>query len=314
MPQEWANLGIGTLAAMNRMGTVALVVAALAWQGMHHPATGEENAPPSKNAETTCNRAAFRLVLDVGHTAEVPGAKSARGLHEFDFNLNLAKVIERQLVDAGFTRTVLLVTEGPALRGLARRVARANASGADLLLSIHHDSVPDSMLEKWEYNGEPHSFSDRFRGHSLFVSYDNRDRKGSLRFAHLLGEALKSRGLQYTPHYTEKIMGRRRRELIDPDAGVYRYDQLVVLRHPQMPAVLLEAGSIINRDEELVMGTPEHQALISAAVLEAVESFCKERRPLRPEIARRPDSLSAKAKLRPAAARLPHSRSPDGAR
>src|SRR6202008_2389530 len=109
---------------------------------------------------------------------------------------NLAKLIERQLVDAGFTRTVLLVTEGPALRGLARRVARANAAHADLLLSIHHDSVPDSMLEKWEYNGEPHSFSDRFKGHSLFVSYENGDRKGSLRFAPLLRLSVKSRWLQ----------------------------------------------------------------------------------------------------------------------
>lgn len=289
---------------------IALVVAALALQGVRYPATGEESAPAGKSAETTCNRAAFRLVLDVGHTAQVPGAKSARGLHEFDFNLNLAKAIERQLIDAGFTKTVLLITEGPALQGLARRVTRANAAHADLLLSIHHDSVPDWMLEKWTYNGEEHSFSDRFKGHSLFVSYDNRDRKGSLRFAHLLGEALKSRGLQYTPHYTDKIMGRRRRVLVDADAGVYRYDQLVVLRHPQMPAVLLEAGSIINRDEELVMGTPEHQAFIGAAVLEAVESFCQERRPLRPDRIAAP----ARARLRPAAARLPLSRSPDDAR
>ena len=65
-------------------------------------------------------------------------------------------------------------------------------------------------------------------------------------------------------------MRNRRRELVDAETGVYRYDQLVVLRKTQMPAVLLEAGSIINRDEELLLATPEHQALISAAVTEAV--------------------------------------------
>ena len=297
------------------MASTALVAAVVAFHGPAHRVVAQESAPPTNSAETGCNRAAFRLVLDVGHTAEVPGAKSARGLHEFEFNLRLAKLIDQQLIDAGFGRTVLLVTEGPALRGLARRVARANAANADLLLSIHHDSVPDSLLEKWDYNGEQHSFSDRFKGHSLFVSYDNRDRRGSLLFARLLGGALKARGLQYTPHYTEKIMGHRRRELLDADVGVYRYDQLVVLRHPQMPAVLLEAGSIINRDEELLMGTPEHQALISAAVLEAVEGFCKVRRPLRPDrIARHPDPSHGKPLVRPAAARLPLSRSPDGAR
>ncbi len=84
----------------------------------------------------------------------------------------------------------------------------------------------------------------------LFVSYDNADRKGSLEFGHLLGKALQTNGLKYTPHYTQALMGHYRRELVDADAGVYRFDQLVVLKMTRMPAVLLEAGSIINRQEE----------------------------------------------------------------
>ena len=56
-------------------------------------------------------------------------------------------------------------------------------------------------------------------------------------------------------------MGNRRRELLDAQAGVYRYDQLIVLKDTRMPAVLLEAGSIVNRDEELLLATPERQAL-----------------------------------------------------
>ena len=42
-------------------------------------------------------------------------------------------------------------------------------------------------------------------------------------------------------------MGHRRRILVDAEDGVYRYDQLIVLRQTKMPAVLLEAGSIVNR-------------------------------------------------------------------
>jgi hypothetical protein len=74
-------------------------------------------------------------------------------------------------------------------------------------------------------------------------------------------------------------MGHRQRLLIDAQVGVYRYDQLLVLRDTDMPAVLLEAGSIINREEELRMGSVERQALISAAVTDAIESFCAARRP-----------------------------------
>ena len=69
-------------------------------------------------------------------------------------------------------------------------------------------------------------------------------------------------------------MGRRRRELLDADVGVYRYDQLVVLKDTKMPAVLLEAGSIINRDEEVLMNSTDRRALISAAVTAAVEKYC----------------------------------------
>jgi NAD(P)H-dependent FMN reductase len=69
-------------------------------------------------------------------------------------------------------------------------------------------------------------------------------------------------------------MGRWRRTLLDADAGVYRYDTLFVLKKTQVPAALLEAGSIANRDEELLMASPERQQLISAAVVDAVDSFC----------------------------------------
>ena len=176
-------------------------------------------------------------------------------------------------------RTVLLVTDGPTRKGLAERVARANALSPDLFLSIHHDSVPDSFLQRWQYEGTDHYFSDRFKGHSIFISNDNADVDGSFLFGQLMGEQLKARDLQYTAHYIEKFMGHRQRLLVDARTGVYRYDQLIVLKNTQMPAVLLEAGSIINRDEELLMSSPERQSAISAAVIDAVESFCAVRKP-----------------------------------
>ena len=131
-------------------------------------------------------------------------------------------------------------------------------------------------------------------------------------FGSMLGQQLKARGLQYTPHYTESFMGRWRRTLLDADAGVYRYDTLFVLKKAQMPAVLLEAGSIANRNEELVMASPEQQQLISAAVVDAVDNFCAARMPHAPErIAQRPAGTSvAKAGLvKPFAAVLPAARS-----
>jgi N-acetylmuramoyl-L-alanine amidase len=237
-------------------------------------------ASPAKRASAgNCDRAEFRAIIDVGHSQKSPGALSARGTNEFDFNLLLARDIHHHLTELGFKRTILLVSEGAQHHSLAARVARANQSGADLFLSIHHDSVPDRMLQKWEYEGTARRYNDQYPGHSIFVSIDNPDYQSSLLFATIVGKELKARGLKYTPHYTDAIMGSRRRLLVDTDAGVYRYDQLIVLRQTHMPAALLEAGSIVNRSEELELEKPERRKLVAAAVGEALDRYCQLRPP-----------------------------------
>jgi N-acetylmuramoyl-L-alanine amidase len=259
-----------------------------------HPVFAQQPGPSIKAPASVCDRSAFRVVVDVGHTSNAAGAESARGVFEYDFNLRLATQIEQSLIDAGFTKAVLLVTTEAPLAGLYPRAAVANGLAADLFLSIHHDAVPDSFLQTWEYDGAKHEYCDRFKGHSIFISHENGDYAGSLLFGQMLGSSLKARGLQYTPHYVEPIMGRRRRVLVDAQTGVYRYDQLIVLRQTRMPAVLLEAGSIVNRDEELLLASPEHQALISAAAAEAVENFCTARAAHRPVLTARATIHSAR--------------------
>lgn len=233
--------------------------------------------PPSKPSTASCTPSKFRIVLDVGHTAESEGAISARNVAEFVFNLHLAQRIVDKLKAEGFTETRLLVTEGKAKPSLFRRVAAANDLDANLFLSIHHDSVPDNMLEAWEYGGKTSHFSDRFSGYSVFVSRDNPEFATSLRFADLVAKEMKAEGLEYAKQYTLPIMGRNQHELLNKDTGVYRYDQLVVLRKTRMPAVLLEAGSISNRDEEVAMQSPERQEMIASGVTEAVKEFCDPR-------------------------------------
>jgi N-acetylmuramoyl-L-alanine amidase len=232
------------------------------------------NPSAAKPVGTICDAAKFRIVLDVGHTAESEGAISARNIAEFVFNLRLARQIEEKLKAEGFAETRLLVTGGKARSSLVKRVAAANDLHADLFLSIHHDSVPDKLLENWEFEGKKSHFSDRFSGYSVFVSRNNPDFKTSLAFAELVGKEMKAQGLQYAQQYTQAIMGRYRHPLLDKETGVYGYDQLVVLRSTRMPAVLLEAGSIINRDEELKMDLPERRDIISNAVAAAVKEFC----------------------------------------
>jgi N-acetylmuramoyl-L-alanine amidase len=242
------------------------------------PARSQDQvAPPGNEAQAACRPSDFRVAVDVGHTVAVPGAISARGTTEYSFNLRLGESIKQSLVKAGFDKAELLITGAAPPLGLLERAMHADKLHADLFLSIHHDSVPDNLLQTWNYEGHEYHYNDSYPGYALFVSYDNPDRAGSLMFGHMLGEALQARGLGYTPHYILPLMRHRRRELVDEAAGVYRYDQLVVLRMTRMPAVLLEAGSIVNRREELALADPERVAVESAAVVAAVEDFCAAR-------------------------------------
>jgi N-acetylmuramoyl-L-alanine amidase len=224
---------------------------------------------------TMCDPAKFRLVLDVGHTATSEGANSARNVAEFAFNLRLARQIDEKLKAEGYRDTRLLVTEGKARPSLVRRVDAANDLHANLFLSIHHDSVPDKLLENWEFEGKKSHFSDRFSGYSVWVSRDNPEFKTSLSFAEMVAREMKAQGLQYAHQYTLSIMGKYQHPLLNKETGVYSYDQLVVLRKTRMPAVLLEAGSIINRDEELKMDSAERRDVVSGAVAAAVKEFCE---------------------------------------
>jgi N-acetylmuramoyl-L-alanine amidase len=267
MTAPWRNLGLAFLPVLALLSASAVA-----------PARSEEPAAPAlKEAQAACQPAAFRVAIDVGHTVAVPGAMSARGATEYSFNLRLGEAIKQALVKTGFDKTELLITATAPPAGLLERAVRANKMHADLFLAVHHDSVPDNLLQTWDYDGQQYYYNDNYPGYALFVSYDNPDRASSVMFGHMLGEALQSRGLGYTPHYILPLMGHRRRQLVDDAAGIYRYDQLVVLRMTRMPALLLEAGSIVNRREELELASPERVALESAAVAAAVADFCTAR-------------------------------------
>jgi N-acetylmuramoyl-L-alanine amidase len=240
-------------------------------------AADKQAAEKERTARTDkpkCDPAKFRLIVDVGHTRKSDGAMSARNVPEYDFNLKLATRLVEKLKADGFTWTRLMITEGKARPSLIRRVATANSSGAELFLSIHHDSVPDKFEETWEFEGKKAKYSDRFSGWGLFVSKDNANFDASFAFAKMIGKRMRAQGFKFAEQYSQPIMGKYRHDLLDKNAGVYRYDHLVVLMTTHMPAVLLEAGSIINRDEELQVAGQERQDATIGAVSDALKEYC----------------------------------------
>lgn len=219
-----------------------------------------------------CNPARFVVAVDVGHSRKSSGATSARGLPEFKFNQTLAKALQQALQADGFSKAFLINADG-RIGSLSARVRAAERARADLFISIHHDSVQPKYLRRWTVDGKTRRYSDEFQGYSLFVSAKNSRFEDSQRVALLVGVALRARGQTPTLHHAEPIKGENR-PLLDRRLGVYRFDDLIVLKRNKMPALLVEAGVIVHRDEETAMADPARQQLLAAAIVAGVRGYC----------------------------------------
>jgi N-acetylmuramoyl-L-alanine amidase len=203
------------------------------------------------------------LAIDVGHSILRQGVLSASGQPEFDFNLGLATTVSDVLSSYGMP--VVRIGFDGRMVDLKKRTQLANASRSAFFLSIHHDSVQPLYLSEWQFQGRTRKYTDYASGFSLFVSRMNPEFASSLECASAIGGALKKKGFQPSQHHSERINGESR-EWADQENGVYFYDDLVVLKTAMMPAVLLEAGVIVNRQEEQYIKKPEVRNAIAMAV------------------------------------------------
>lgn len=208
---------------------------------------------------------AASIALDVGHHLKNPGVISARGVAEFEYNRQLAREIEVALKHAGH-RTLLIGDDGLA-EDLGKRAPRA--APMDLFISIHHDSVQPRFLTTWEHEGQVQNYSDRFSGFSLFVSRINPHLEPSLKCASAIGAALQRTGFRPSRYHADPIVGENR-PFADEANGVHYFDNLAVLKTASIPALLFEAGVIVNREEELRMRDPAVRRRIAEGIAIAV--------------------------------------------
>lgn len=176
------------------------------------------------------------VALDPGHPPL--GATGPTGLREADANLAVALRLRALLQRAG-AKVVMTRTADTAV-DLWARIAMAESSGAELLISIHNNALPDGV--------------NPFTNNGTSVFY-NQPR--SLPLALQVQRALV-------------------RRLKLPDLGVGRAD-LAVVRPTWMPSVLCEGMFLILPAQEARLRSPQGQLLYARGVLEGVRSFLRER-------------------------------------
>jgi N-acetylmuramoyl-L-alanine amidase len=176
------------------------------------------------------------IALDPGHPPL--GATGPTGLREAEANLAVALRLRAMLQAAG-ARVVMTRTADTTV-DLWRRVAIADSAGAELLVSIHNNALPDGV--------------NPFTNNGTSVFYNQ------------------PRSLPLAAEIQRSLV----RRLGLPDLGIGRAD-LAVVRPTWMPAVLCEGMYLILPDQEARLRSSQGQRLYARGILEGLRSFLRDR-------------------------------------
>lgn len=204
------------------------------------------------------------VALDIGHYLEEPGVISASGITEFELNKRLAEAVARRLDEGGVPVRVI----GADGKHHSLTARTREAMGTRLFASIHHDST----RAKFQPVRDP-----RFAGFSLWVSRKNRDADASIGCASHVADKLIEAGFTPSHYHADPELGEGR-PVIDWQRGIFARDALAVLNTAHSPAILIEAGVVVNPEEEARLRQPEVFSAQAAAIAEGLKICLREQR------------------------------------
>lgn len=174
------------------------------------------------------------IAIDPGHPPL--GATGPTGLREAEANLAVSLKLQAMLKSAG--ARVLMTRTADTAVDLWSRIALADTSGAELLVSIHNNALPDGV--------------NPFTNNGTSVFY-NQPRSVPL---------------------ADDVQRALVRRLKLPDLGISRAD-LAVVRLTWMPSVLCEGMFLILPDQEETLRSAKGQRLYAQGVFEGIQSFLR---------------------------------------
>ena len=227
----------------------------------------------------------FIVAVDPGHGGHDPGAIGQKGTREKDVTLGIAKELVREINKDKHMRAYL-TRSGDYYVGLDRRSEIARQKKADLLVSLHADSVDNGAA----------------RGASVWVLNSNRAsremnkliRNGSDKSSGLLGGAgtvLEQTDADQNPYLAKTILDLSwdnsrsegytlGRKVISELRGIARlhksepvYASLAVLKAPDIPSILIENGFISNFEEEAMLKSQSYQKQLAKAIYRGIRNY-----------------------------------------
>lgn len=221
------------------------------------------------------------VVIDAGHGGEDPGAIGPRGTREKDVVLKMARTLA-DLIDAKPGYTAKLTRTGDYYIDLRSRTLLARKHNADLFVSVHADAFrtpqpsgasvfalsqrgATSETARWLAKSENRS---DLIGGAGGVSLDGRDDM----LAGVLLDLSMTASINSSLGVGDSILGRLGNVAKLHKKGVEQA-AFAVLKSPDIPSILVEAGFISNPKEEQNLSSSWYRDKLSRAVFEGIDDY-----------------------------------------
>lgn len=232
---------------------------------------------PLPKVEGPKNKTRPLVVIDAGHGGHDPGAPGADGVRrEKQAALAIALVVRDELLESGRVRVALTRTDDRFLiLGDRREIARR--LNADLFISIHADSAPTPNARGATIYTLSDVASDRVA--AQLAAKENRadiingvDLGGETAEVSSILIDLARRETMNVSSVFAGLLQRKLSPLIRFKSQYHKFAGLIVLKAPDVPSILFEAGYISNPEDEELLFSKDYQRKIAKGMRAAIEA------------------------------------------
>ena len=219
----------------------------------------------------------FVVVLDPGHGGKDPGAE-ASGYRESNLMLELAAAVKESLIRNTEFKVVLTRNEDVFL-SLEDRITIATQSGADLFISLHADAVIEGEASGTTVYLLSENATDKMSAQLA----SRHDRSEILRDVDLSGidsqvaSVLIDMARQETKPRNEAIasfiLQVFKEQITELSSQPLRYAAFSVLKSPDIPSILIEAGFMSTPSDLQNLITPKWRVEFADALSEAISRW-----------------------------------------
>ena len=215
------------------------------------------------------------VVIDAGHGGLDSGASGVNGLMEKDLVLAEGLRLSQMLKARGYS--VHMTRDKDTFIPLPQRVAVARKYKADLLISLHADSNPDSSvsglsiytLNDGRSDREAAALARRENQSDVIAGVDLSGDNNPV--APILINLAQRDTINRSSRFAESALSRLGAVTDILPRTPHRSASLAVLIAPDVPAVLIELGYLSNRSDAAQMNTDRWRANVAQAIAETVD-------------------------------------------